>query len=71
MFCSNCGKEIDIDAKFCSKCGTKLDKKRLDINKNTNDKTEYENYLLDMFHIFNCLNNKPSIIYLNNTISIL
>ena len=24
MFCSNCGKEVNDEAKFCSKCGHNL-----------------------------------------------
>ena len=26
MFCSNCGKKLNDDAKFCDACGTKVSK---------------------------------------------
>ena len=33
MFCKNCGKEVDSDAKFCPKCGKVIDE---EINKSEN-----------------------------------
>ena len=32
MFCNNCGRVIEGDAKFCGKCGAKVEKSKFDNN---------------------------------------
>lgn len=32
MYCTNCGKEIDDDARFCSYCGAKTDNYQIAVN---------------------------------------
>ncbi len=49
MFCKNCGKELDVDAKFCVECGTSVANMTFDYpNSNqskTNDNGEKETRL--------------------------
>lgn len=63
MFCKKCGKENDNDANFCIYCGDKLtaenmnttieyNKNSVEIKKNTNDKTNTPQRILDYFIIF-------------------
>ena len=61
MFCNNCGKEIDDDAKFCMHCGKPIEvKKAKKVSKdNKSDKPEIDNEKVDK--ILDEINDKDKI----------
>ena len=52
MYCYNCGKEIDSEAKYCKYCGTQIDKEEVqeniqnDINSKTNETVNNKNIII-------------------------
>ena len=51
MYCYNCGKEIDSEAKYCKYCGTQIDKEEVqenlqdDVNSKTNETVNNKNII--------------------------
>ena len=60
MFCNNCGRVIEGDAKFCGKCGAKVEKSKFDNNieelevqADSNNKEEFINQNCNIFRTGN------------------
>lgn len=46
MFCSQCGKQLNDDAKFCSSCGTKIELGNIKINQSIESESNVKNKCL-------------------------